>query len=128
MMVEMKNASTGQIQIELMPSSSAQTVYIKGVGGAMADWFYSAKGNSPVSGGATTYNYMPALYFNIPANEGNDQWMANFPTVNSGTTYTGTVDVAGTGQAYLDVWTGGADVTSSVVTLGNLCTSSASSS
>lgn len=126
MIVLMQSATTGQIQVELQPSSSAQTVYFNGTQSTQPGWTYSPQG----SGTTSTASFSGATYagaqgdaqafnFNVPSNDGS-QWIGQMPTVLSpSTTYVATVDVAGTGQAYLDVWNGSTDATSSTVTLSN---------
>ena len=122
--VQMQNATTGQIQVGVQPSSTTnQTLYFGGTPGDMPGWFYSPTGgsSSTPSFGSTTYasaqGNAQAFYFNVPASDGS-QWIAQFPTnLAANTTYTGSVDVAGTGSAYLDLWNGSTDAVSSTVPL-----------
>jgi hypothetical protein len=118
---------------------SAQTFYFN-VGAAQPfGWYYSpptSQTEAEVAGG-TTYNNgsfgTQAMYFSIPASLSSSQWIAAFPDdtpVGAGASYTPalaantsyrvTVDVAGTAgqQAYLDLWNGTSDATSSTATLG----------
>lgn len=122
--VQMQNATTGQIQVGVTPSTSTvQTIYFGGTPAMMPGWFYSPKGGSAStpSFGSTTYassqGNAQAFYLNVPGNDGS-QWISQFPTVLApNTTYTASVDVSGTGQAYLDLWNGSTDATSTTVPL-----------
>ena len=122
--VEMQSATTGQIQVGITPSSTTnQTLYFGGTPGDMPGWFYSPTGGSTStpSFGSTTYasaqGNAQAFYLNVPASDGS-QWISQFPTsLAANTTYVGSVDVAGTGSAYLDLWNGSTDAVSSTVAL-----------
>jgi hypothetical protein len=123
--IQMQSATAGQIQVGVTPETYAQTLYFGGTPSMMPGWFYSpaVSTTSTASFGATTYasaqGNAQAFFLNSPANDGS-QWIAQFPTVlAANTTYTASVDVAGTGQAYLDLWNGGSDATSSTVNLSN---------
>jgi GxGYxYP putative glycoside hydrolase C-terminal domain/GxGYxY sequence motif in domain of unknown function N-terminal len=121
--VQMENATTGQIQVGITPSSTVnQTLYFTGTGGDTPGWFYSAPGTggSPSLGG-TTYasaqGNAQAFHLDVPASDGS-QWVAQFPAgLAASTTYVGTVDLAGSGSAYLDLWNGSSDAVSSTVAL-----------
>jgi hypothetical protein len=138
MVVKINSTTAGQIQIGPTTSSSAQTLYFNIGTGEPFGWYYSAPSSTTeaeVTGG-TTYNngYFGAqsMYFSIPASQSNSQWIAAFPddtpvgattytpALAANTSYTATVDVAGTTgqQAYLDLWNGTNDATSSTATLG----------
>ncbi len=58
---------------------------------------------------ATTYQGGPALQWNDTTTTLPD-WIHYYPAVQNGHTYTFSVDLAGSGQAYLNVWTGNADL------------------
>lgn len=55
--------------------------------------------------GATTYQDQPALHWTSTSTTG-DTWVRYLASVQSGQTYTFSVDVAGSGQVFLDVYTG----------------------
>ncbi len=130
MIVQMKSATTGQIQIGVPSSSSAQTLYFNGGTAQPIGWYYSDPSSlqEAETAGGTTYNNgyfgAQAMYFSIPASQSNSQWIAQFPgdspALAANTSYTATVDVAGTAgqQAYLDLWNGSTDSTSATATLG----------
>jgi hypothetical protein len=58
---------------------------------------------------ATTYQGGPALQWTDTTTTLPD-WIHYYPAVQNGHTYTFSVDLAGSGQAYLNVWTGNADL------------------
>ena len=121
MFVDMKNATTGQLQVQLPVQSSAGTVYFQNVTSDLGNWYYwstAGSGSSNESLVATTYNYTPALSLNMPVNEGGNEWISSYPNVAASTQYKFSVDVAGSGQAYLDVWNGSGYTATSTVTLG----------
>lgn len=128
MIIEMKSTSTGQIQVGLEPSSSHQTLYFTTGTGMSQGWYYTAPTTTSGVGydgfGGTTYNNgyfnQQALFFSVPANQSGSQWMNFYPTgLIAGDTYTATVDVAGTGQAYVNIWNGSSNTPSSTITLGS---------
>jgi len=127
MVIDIKSATAGQIQIVLAPSSSAQTLYYSATTGAPPGWFYTApstNGASPVDFGGTTYNNgyfnTQSLFLSVPAGQSGSQWMNFLPTsLAAGAVYNASVDVAGTGQAYVNFWDGTANHQSSIVTLSS---------
>lgn len=67
---------------------------------------------------STTYNGGPALLWNVTqGNLGHQDWVQYSPPVQPGNTYTFSVDVAGSGQAFLDVYDGASDNQTQPVTL-----------
>jgi GxGYxYP putative glycoside hydrolase C-terminal domain/GxGYxY sequence motif in domain of unknown function N-terminal len=139
MIVKINSTTAGQIQIGPAESSSAQTLYFNIGASQPYGWYYSdpaSQTEAEAAGGATYNNgYFNAQagYFSIPASQSNSQWIAWFPgdtpvgagssytaALAASTSYTATVDVAGTSgqQAYLDLWNGSTDSTSSTATLG----------
>jgi hypothetical protein len=66
---------------------------------------------------ATTYLSADALKWTVPASAGGDAWVELAPTVTKGANYVFSVQVAGTGTVYLDVYNGQNDITTSTVTL-----------
>jgi len=123
MMIKIKNLTTSQLRLEIpLQVASAGTAYFQSSGSNLSDWFYSRPGNSSsgnVSLSTTFHNYTPAFLFRIPANQGSDQWVANYPTVTASSTYNFSVDVAGSGQVYMDAYDGTTSHITSTVTLGS---------
>lgn len=128
MVVKIQNSAAAEIQIGVIGSSAGQTLYFKSTPGYNIGWYYSGPSTSsasPVNFGGTTYNNgyfnTQTAFFTVPANQGISQWMNFYPNVTAGTTYIGSVDLAGTPgqQAYLDVYNGSTDVQSSTITLGS---------
>lgn len=58
---------------------------------------------------ATTYEGGPALHWTDTITTTQD-WIHYYPAVENGQTYTFSVEVAGSGQVFMDVWTGNADL------------------
>ena len=75
-------------------------------GSGTAGWTV-ANGSATLS--ATTYQGSPALQWNDTTTTG-QTWIHYYPAVQNGQTYTFSVDVAGSGQIFLDVYTGTSDV------------------
>ena len=131
MIVQINDATTSQMQLALVPSSTQrQTLYFNAGSVQPIGWFYSAPSSveeNQVAGG-TSYNNgyfgAPAMYYSIPASQSNSQYLfaspGDFPSTDANTSYTASVDVAGTAgqQAYLDLWNGSSDSTSARATLG----------
>lgn len=65
---------------------------------------------------ATTYQGHPALNWTSDITTG-PSWASYYPAVQNGSTYTFSVDVAGSGQVYLDVYNGTVDATAVPVKL-----------
>jgi len=130
MVVKMNSATAGQIQIGVSSSSSAQTLYFGGGTAQPIGWYYSQPSTSTEaeSIGGTTYNNgyfgTQAMYWNIPTSQSNSQWINELPgfvgALAANTSYTATVDVAGTSgqQAYMGLWNGSTQTNSSTATLG----------
>lgn len=131
MIVKINSATAGQIQIGVTSSGSKQTLYFNGGTAQPVGWYYNTPSSSggPVNAGGTTYSNgsfsTQAMYFSVPSSQSSSQWISahpgDTPALAANTSYTATVDVAGGttgGQAYLDLWNGSSDATSSTVTLG----------
>ena len=80
-------------------------------------WSVAYSGQNATTLHAATYQYGPALRLQVPANLGHDEWASTSPMVQSGQSYVFSVDVAGSGQVFLDVWDGSTDHVSPTVTL-----------
>lgn len=70
------------------------------------DMAYSGSGASLSTASFSGKN---AIEWQVQGNLGHADWVSNYPAVTDGNTYTFSVDVAGTGQAFLDVWDGSQD-------------------
>jgi len=68
---------------------------------------------------STTYSGLPALAWQIQGNLGHSDWLSYYPLVQNGKTYTFSAQVAGSGQVYMDVWTGTGDIQTLPVKLGS---------
>ncbi|MFD1675597.1 GxGYxYP domain-containing protein [Alicyclobacillus fodiniaquatilis] len=66
---------------------------------------------------STTYEGGPALDWQIPGNLSSSDWVHYYPLVQNGKTYTFSVQVAGTGQVYMDIFNGAGDNETLPVTL-----------
>ncbi len=123
MLVSMNSTTAGQIQVDLAASTSAQTLYFSGGTSQQVGWSYGATSSSNTTNiGSGSYNNgsfaAQTLYLGVPASEEN--WAVFYvPNLTSGATYTVSVDVAGTGQAYLAWYNGSSGYNSSTVTLGS---------
>lgn len=127
MIVQMKSATAGQVQVGVPGSSSTQNLYFTVGSFVIPNWNLTGPGSGDeTTDGVTIYNngYFDeqALYLTTPAND-EGQSLAQFPADHSAlqgnTTYTASVDLAGTGSAYLELWNGTSDSSSSTVTLGS---------
>lgn len=130
MIVKMNSTSNGQIQIGVTSSSGRQTLYFNGGTAQPVGWYYNGPSSSGglVSAGGATYNNgsfsAQAMSLTVPSGQSSSQWISQHPgdapSLLANTSYTGTVDVAGGttgGEAYLDLWNGSSDATSSIVNL-----------
>lgn len=127
MTVDMLSGTRGQIQVALAPSGSVQTLYFNASASTNPGWYYSnpsTSGAGTTSLGGATYNNgyfnAQAFKFSVPGDQGNAQSANFYPTaLILGAVYTASVDVAGTGQAYVDFYNGSTDDTSTPVTLSS---------
>ena len=87
-------------------------------GSGTTGWSLNGAASSTQTIASTTYGGSSALKWTVPASAGSDSWTEITPTVTAGgTQYVLSVQVAGTGTVYLDVWNGSQDIPSSAVTL-----------
>ncbi len=109
-MAQIKSVAKASVRLELeAPPGARGVVYFQFTGSNPSYWFYTHPGNGgagTVSLSTTLYRNVPVFQFQIPANQRSDQWVANLPTVTTGETCNFSVDVAGTGQAYLEAYDG----------------------
>ena len=72
---------------------------------------------------ATTYNGVSAIEWQLPANQGGDKWVSFAPVIPSArintTPYVFSLQVAGSGTVFMDVWNGCGDVQSGTVALSS---------
>ncbi|MHB1956858.1 MAG: hypothetical protein ACYCOU_24330 [Sulfobacillus sp.] len=80
-----------------------------GTGGSTAGWNL-AHGGTGATLNSVTYAGGSAVEWQIQGNLGHPDWVWYYPAVQNGKTYTFSVEVAGNGQAFLDVWNGTKDV------------------
>lgn len=67
---------------------------------------------------STSYQKSSALKWQV-GNIGHTDWVSFYPAVQNGKTYKFSVQVAGSGQAYMDVWDGTRDIQTLPVQLGS---------
>ena len=121
-------ASGGLVQVILPAHTGASSVCFVNQSFAVNTWALAGAGNSIGSGTGNvadlntmisdTYDYGPAVVLNIPANAGADRLAYNIPTVKASTQYVFSVDVAGSGQVFMDAYGGSTSHNTSAVTLG----------
>jgi hypothetical protein len=66
---------------------------------------------------AGTYQGGPDLAWSVPTAESDQQWVHTYPEVTDGDTYQFSVQVAGSGQVFLDTYTGAQDLQSQAINL-----------
>ena len=66
---------------------------------------------------AGTYQGGPDIGWSVPTTETSQQWVHTYPAVTDGDTYQFTVQVAGSGQVFLDTYTGAQDIQSPAINL-----------
>jgi hypothetical protein len=66
---------------------------------------------------AGTYQGGPDLAWSVPTAESDQQWVHTYPAVTDGDTYQFSVQVAGSGQVFLDTYTGAQDLQSQAINL-----------
>ena len=111
-------STAGQIQIRVHSQSTPTTVYFQNASFYVPNWQISspgASGSTVLS--RTSYQNGPAVLFEVASSLGHDEWTQSLPHVVAGSTYTFSVDVAGTGEAFLDAWNGTEDIQSPTVAL-----------
>jgi len=114
----LQSATAAQIQVRVHSQTTPTTVYFQNNSFYIPNWQVSHPGsNGNTILNSTTYQNGPAMQFQVAPSLGHDEWMQTGPPVAVGSTYTFSVDVAGTGTAFLDAYTGSSDVQTSPVTL-----------
>jgi hypothetical protein len=66
---------------------------------------------------AGTYQGGPDLNWTVPTTESGQEWVHTYPAVTDGDTYQFSVQVAGSGQVFLDTYTGAQDIQSPAINL-----------
>ncbi len=66
---------------------------------------------------AGTYQGGPDLNWSVPTTETGQEWVHTYPAVTDGDTYQFSVQVAGSGQVFLDTYTGAVDIQSPAINL-----------
>jgi hypothetical protein len=85
-------------------------------GASGTDGWSLAFGGADASLQEATYQGSPALEWHVGA-IGHPDWVSAYPAVQDGSSYAFSVEVAGHGQVYLDVWDGTEDLTTVPVRL-----------
>lgn len=121
---ELKLPSAGQLQGYTVPTVSGPNLIANpsGADGTTGGW-------SDTQGtlAAGTYQGNPDITWSVPANPGTNpldpsssqQWVHVYPSVTDGDTYQFSVQVAGSGQVYMDVYSGTADNQSPAINLSS---------
>jgi hypothetical protein len=68
---------------------------------------------------AGTYQGGPDLAWSVPTTESGQGWVHTYPAVTDGDTYQFSVQVAGSGQVFLDTYTGAQDIQSPAINLSS---------
>jgi hypothetical protein len=122
---ELKLPSAGQVQGYTVPTSVSGPNLVSnpsGQSGSTTGWTDTAGTLS-----AGTYQGSPDINWNVSADPGtntldpgtSDQWAHVYPAVTNGDTYQFSVKVAGSGQVYMDVYSGTADNQSPAINLSS---------
>jgi hypothetical protein len=112
----------GEVEGYTTPTTSGPNLVSNpsGQGGSTAGWLDTAGTLS-----AGTYQGSPDIDWSVSANPGTnsldsattEQWVHIYPAVTNGDTYQFTVQVAGSGQVFLDVYNGSTDLQSPAINL-----------
>ena len=109
----LKLPPAGQLQGFTQPTPSGPNLVSNPSGqDGTTGWTYTAGTLA-----AGTYQGGPDLNWSVPTTESGDQWVHVYPAVTDGDTYQFSVQVAGSGQVYLDVYDGTEDLQSVAVDL-----------
>lgn len=76
-----------------------------------------AYGGDDATLSSTTVNGSAALNWTVSSNFDKTDWLSYYPDVTNGDTYTFSAKVSGSGEIYLNVWTGTANVPTKIVRL-----------
>jgi hypothetical protein len=106
----------GQLQGYTAPTSTSGPNLVANPGGqdGTTGWTDTAGTLS-----AGTYQGSPDITWSVPTAEPDQVWAHTYPAVTAGDTYRFSVKVAGSGQVFMDTWTGDQDLESPAVNLGS---------
>jgi GxGYxYP putative glycoside hydrolase C-terminal domain/GxGYxY sequence motif in domain of unknown function N-terminal len=121
MLTQIKSLTAGQVQVVFPNQSTTADVTFTINNIQLADWYYVVGGATGfVNLSAATYNYQPAMLLTIPANYGIGEIVYQpVASMKTSTAYNFSVDVAGSGQANMQIYNGGGYNTTSTITLGS---------
>lgn len=106
--------SAGQLQGYVTPTVTGPNLVANPSGASgVTGWYATAGQLSPGS-----YSGGPALTWTLGQTLASQEWAHTYPAVTDGDRYVFSVQVAGSGQVFLDVWTGAADLQTPAVQLG----------
>jgi GxGYxYP putative glycoside hydrolase C-terminal domain/GxGYxYP third domain/GxGYxYP_N second domain len=104
----------GQLQGYVTPTLTGPNLVANPSGASGATGWYATAGQ--LSSGS--YAGGPALTWTLGQTLPSQEWAHTYPAVTNGDRYVFSVQVAGSGQVFLDVWTGSADLQTPAVQLG----------
>jgi hypothetical protein len=113
--VDIQNASV----VPYTSTSTAPTNLVtnpSGQNGLTTGWDMAYSGEDATLG-TTTVDGQPALQWTVNKAFGQLDWVSYYPDVTNGKTYTFSVDLSGSGQAQLNVWTGTQNIPAPMITL-----------
>ncbi len=106
--------SAGRLQGYVAPTVTGPNLVSNPSGaGGVTGWYATA---GQLSSGS--YAGGPALTWTLGQTLASQEWAHTYPAVTNGDRYVFSVQVAGSGQVFLDVWTGTADLQTPAVQLG----------
>ena len=105
----------GQLQDYVTPTPAGPNLISNPSGATGVTGWYATAGQL----GSGSYGGGPALTWTLSGTLPSQQWAHTYPAVTNGDRYVFSVQVAGSGQVFLDVWTGSADLQSPAVQLGD---------
>jgi hypothetical protein len=104
----------GQLQGYVTPTVTGPNLVANPSGASGTTGWYATAGQ--LSSGS--YAGGPALTWTLGQTLPSQEWAHTYPAVTNGDRYVFSVQVAGSGQVFLDVWTGSADLQTPAVQLG----------
>jgi GxGYxY sequence motif in domain of unknown function N-terminal/GxGYxYP putative glycoside hydrolase C-terminal domain len=109
----LKLPPAGQLQGYTPPTTSGPNL-VSNPSGQDGTTGWTATAGSLTAG---TYQGGPDLGWSVPTAESDQQWVHTYPAVTDGDTYQFSVQVAGSGQVFLDTYTGAQDLQSEAINL-----------
>jgi hypothetical protein len=111
----LKLPSAGQLQGYTAPTTSGPNLVANPSGqDGTTGWTDTAGTLS-----AGTYQGSPDITWTVPTTESSQQWAHTYPAVTNGDSYQFSVQVAGSGQVFMDVYNGSQDLQSPAINLGS---------